>query len=314
MFVWGIEEVRRRRDRPGTLRSRHRWGRTFALGDVADLAIVPTASEITREGASRQDRRDVQRGRAQPGERRPRDRAEGARAVVQARRVPPRVPGRVRRSRGIAPAAPDGLSALSLLGVLLVIQSDFRTARLTALVFLTLPFALIGGVFGAVWGGGVLSLGSLVGFVTVLGIAARNGIMLVSHYRHLETEEGEPFGPGLVIRGVGGAARTDPDDRAGDRPGAGAAGRRRQQAGPRDRAPDGGRDPRRAGHLDPDQPLPDARALPAFAGPRPGGRDWRSGTGSRPGPEQPLVAEGSPAAQQPVTVMHGGAGPAPAAS
>ena len=46
-----------------------------------------------------------------------------------------------------------------------------------------------------------MTLGSLVGFVTVLGIAARNGIMLVSHYRHLEEEEGEPFGPGLVIRG-----------------------------------------------------------------------------------------------------------------
>jgi Cu/Ag efflux pump CusA len=49
--------------------------------------------------------------------------------------------------------------------------------------------------------GGVLSLGSLVGFVTVLGIAARNGIMLVSHYRHLEEEEGMPFGQALVIRG-----------------------------------------------------------------------------------------------------------------
>ena len=93
------------------------------------------------------------------------------------------------------------LAALSLLGVLLIIHADFRTVRLSALVFLTLPFALIGGVFGAVLGGGVLTLGSLVGFVTVLGIAARNGIMLVSHYRHLEEEEGEPFGLDLVVRG-----------------------------------------------------------------------------------------------------------------
>jgi len=55
----------------------------------------------------------------------------------------------------------------------------------------------------AVWiSGGRLSLGSLVGFVTVLGIAARNGIMLVSHYRHLEEVEGEPFGPRLVLRGA----------------------------------------------------------------------------------------------------------------
>jgi Cu/Ag efflux pump CusA len=49
--------------------------------------------------------------------------------------------------------------------------------------------------------GGVLSLGSLVGFVTVIGIAARNGIMLVSHYRHLEVEEGEKPGMDLVVRG-----------------------------------------------------------------------------------------------------------------
>jgi Cu/Ag efflux pump CusA len=48
----------------------------------------------------------------------------------------------------------------------------------------------------------VLSLGSLVGLVTVIGIAARNGIMLVSHYRHLEQEEGMPFGRELVMRGA----------------------------------------------------------------------------------------------------------------
>ena len=48
----------------------------------------------------------------------------------------------------------------------------------------------------------MLSLGSLVGLVTVIGIAARNGIMLVSHYRHLELEEGVPFGRDLVLRGA----------------------------------------------------------------------------------------------------------------
>ncbi len=48
----------------------------------------------------------------------------------------------------------------------------------------------------------MLSLGSLVGFVTALGIAARNGIMLVSHYQHLENQEGMPFGLPLVMRGA----------------------------------------------------------------------------------------------------------------
>jgi Cu/Ag efflux pump CusA len=60
----------------------------------------------------------------------------------------------------------------------------------------------VGGVIAAYLGGGVISLGSLVGFLTVLGIAARNGIMLISHYQHLEHEEGQAFGPELVLRGA----------------------------------------------------------------------------------------------------------------
>ena len=71
---------------------------------------------------------------------------------------------------------------------------------LVLLIFLTLPLALTGGVAGAFLGGGVISLGSLVGFVTVLGIAVRNGIMLVSHYRHLVEVEGEDR-RGAIVRG-----------------------------------------------------------------------------------------------------------------
>jgi Cu/Ag efflux pump CusA len=93
------------------------------------------------------------------------------------------------------------LAAMSLVGIYLLLQLDFRSWKLASLVLFTVPFALVGGVVGTILQGGVLSLGSLVGFVTVLGIAARNGIMLVSHYRHLEEVEGEEFGPALVIRG-----------------------------------------------------------------------------------------------------------------
>ncbi|MCI0380153.1 MAG: efflux RND transporter permease subunit [Gemmataceae bacterium] len=94
------------------------------------------------------------------------------------------------------------VSAFSLLGVALLLYMDFRSFRLTLLVMLTLPFALIGGVAAVYWTGGVLSLGSLIGFVTVIGIAARNGIMLVSHYRHLEVHEKTPFGRELILRGA----------------------------------------------------------------------------------------------------------------
>ncbi|MEO5814027.1 MAG: efflux RND transporter permease subunit, partial [Gemmatimonadaceae bacterium] len=91
---------------------------------------------------------------------------------------------------------------LAMAGIFLILHADFGTVRLATIIFASLPFALIGGI-AAVWlTGGVLSLGSLVGFVTVLGIAARNGIMLVSHYRHLEREEAVPFSRDMVLRGA----------------------------------------------------------------------------------------------------------------
>jgi ketosteroid isomerase-like protein len=62
--------------------------------------------------------------------------------------------------------------------------------------------ALVGGVLAAWAGGGILSLGSLVGFFTVFGIAARNGILLINHCQHLEAEEGQAFGKTLVVRGA----------------------------------------------------------------------------------------------------------------
>ena len=86
--------------------------------------------------------------------------------------------------------------------IFLLLLSSFGTLRLALLSFLTLPSALVGGLIGAYIGGGVISLGSLVGFLTIFGIAARNGIMLINHYQHLEKYEGETFGPHLILRGA----------------------------------------------------------------------------------------------------------------
>ncbi len=88
------------------------------------------------------------------------------------------------------------------IGVFLLLQASYASWRLAILSFLTLPIALVGGILAAYIGGGIITLGSLVGFLTVLGIVARNGIMLISHYQHLERFEGETFGPHLVIRGA----------------------------------------------------------------------------------------------------------------
>ncbi|CAA9236511.1 MAG: Cobalt-zinc-cadmium resistance protein CzcA; Cation efflux system protein CusA [uncultured Acidimicrobiales bacterium] len=90
----------------------------------------------------------------------------------------------------------------ALVVILLLLRASLRSWRLAVLSLFTLPIALIGGVIAAYGAGGVISLGSLVGFFTVLGIVARNGIMLISHFQHLEHEEGEPFGPALVVRGA----------------------------------------------------------------------------------------------------------------
>ncbi|HSL75938.1 MAG TPA: efflux RND transporter permease subunit, partial [Candidatus Limnocylindrales bacterium] len=88
------------------------------------------------------------------------------------------------------------------IGVFLLLQAAFGSTRLAILSFLTLPSALVGGILAAWIGTGVISLGSLVGFFTVLGIAARNGIMMINHFQHLEKYEGMEFGPALVIRGA----------------------------------------------------------------------------------------------------------------
>ncbi len=93
-------------------------------------------------------------------------------------------------------------SIIAMIAVFLLLQTSFRSTRLAALSFVLLPAALVGGVLAAYLGDGVLSLGSLVGFLTVLGIAARNGILMINHFQHLEEFEGERFGVGLVLRGA----------------------------------------------------------------------------------------------------------------
>lgn len=93
-----------------------------------------------------------------------------------------------------------GLGAALIIFILL--RVSLGSWRLASMSFLSLPVALVGGIVAAYLTGGVLSLGSLVGFLTVLGIAARNGIMLISHYQHLEQYEGETFGPHLIARGA----------------------------------------------------------------------------------------------------------------
>ena len=200
VHVWSARESRHSLDALQNMLINTPTGKTVRLSEVADVRIAPTPNSISREGGSRRidvhsnvkDRdlssvaQDVQKRLDTI------DFPIGYRAVLQ---------GEYAELK----AARDRMltySALAAVAIFLLLQVSLADWRLATMSFLTLPFALVGGILAAFPAGGVISLGSLVGFLTVLGIAARNGIMMISHFQHLERFEGETFGLSLVLRGA----------------------------------------------------------------------------------------------------------------
>ena len=175
-------------------------GGAVPLRDVADVYIAPTPNQVTREAGSR--RIDVTLNPAGRALSAVAEDVEAAIATIPfSQGYYPEVLGEyaeLQQSRQRLLIA--GL--ISVIAIFLLLHAVFDSVRTGLLIFLSLPGALIGGIAGALLGGGVLSLGSWIGFITVLGISARNGIMLISHYRHLEREEGVAFGDELVLRGA----------------------------------------------------------------------------------------------------------------
>jgi CzcA family heavy metal efflux pump len=170
------------------------------LGDVADVEFVPTPNKIKRENNSR--RLDVKanvKGR---------DLGAVAKEVderLEKMKFPvgyyPELLGEYRERQ----AAQKNLLSASIvvaIAIYLILHASLRNWRLATMILVALPAALVGGILAAFMGERVVSLGSLVGIITVLGIAARNGILLIQHYQHLEQVEKEPFGLNLVMRGA----------------------------------------------------------------------------------------------------------------
>jgi CzcA family heavy metal efflux pump len=175
-------------------------GGSIRLEQVADVRVASTPNHVDREGQSRKI--DVT---ANVSGRDLGSVASEVQKIVSQIPMPFGYRAEVLGESAERAAASKRLQAHALIAALAVfflLQASFNSWRLTILAFITLPSALIGGIVTAYLGSGVLSLGSLVGFLTVLGIAARNSIMMINHFQHLESEEGEPFGPGLVLRGA----------------------------------------------------------------------------------------------------------------
>jgi Cu/Ag efflux pump CusA len=200
VVVWGTPETRESLTSIRELLIDTPGGGHVRLGDVADVRIVPNLNVIEREAVSRH--LDVEAS--------VRDGDPVAIAAEVDRRLkeiqwPLEYHAEVLGSYADRQAARNRLLVFALaaaVGTFLLLQACCGSWRLATLAFLALPAALAGGVLAAALAGGTLLLGSLAGFLAVLGIAARQGIMLIKHCELLERHQGETFGPGLVLRGA----------------------------------------------------------------------------------------------------------------
>ncbi|MCZ6456021.1 MAG: efflux RND transporter permease subunit [Actinobacteria bacterium] len=198
--VWSTPETRNSVTSLRELLLDTNTGQHVLLGDVADVRVVSTPNEIERENVTR--RIDVL---ANVSGRDLGSAVADVEAEVDKVDFPLEYRAELLGEFQERQAAQTSLSirgVAAAIVIFLLLFASFGSFRLAALSFLTLPAALVGGVLAAYLAGGVISLGSLVGFLTVFGIAARNGIMLINHFQHLEKYEGETFGTHLVLRGA----------------------------------------------------------------------------------------------------------------
>jgi CzcA family heavy metal efflux pump len=199
VVVWGAPETRQNPDDVRNLLLDTTRGQV-ALHQVADVSMVASPDVIEREGAFR--RIDVTAKVA--------GRDQGAVLADVKRRIeaidfPLEYRAELIGEYQAKKAAEQRLlwlGAAAAVGMLLLLQACFGRWLLGALYFLTLPVALVGGVVAALVAGGTVTIGAAVGLLTVLGIAARNGILLIRRYQQLERREHEPFGLHLVVRGA----------------------------------------------------------------------------------------------------------------
>ncbi len=200
LALWTPAEARATTRSLGDLRLVSPTGAEVLLRDVADVVETPGPNLISRENVARRI---------------------AVLCNVQGRDLGSTVAD-IRKSVAMDVALPEGysiayggqfesqqsatrlllvLGLLALVGMFGVLYAHFRSVPLVVQVMLNVPFAFIGSVAALLLAGETFSVASLVGFISLTGIASRNGILMISHYIHLMTHEGVPFGRDLVVRG-----------------------------------------------------------------------------------------------------------------
>lgn len=184
----------------GALSLRNEEGMYVPLAELADLTPQTRRYMILHDGARR---RQVVTCNVQG-----RDLAGFVAEAKQAFRDV-RLPGRVYATfGGAAEAQAEARNELLLhsgiagIGILLLLATVFHHRRNLLLVLLNLPFAMVGGVLAVAMTGSSLSIGSIVGFVTLFGITMRNSVMMISHFEHLVDREGQTWSRETAVRGA----------------------------------------------------------------------------------------------------------------
>lgn len=199
VVVWGAPEIRKSLSNISELMIEAPDGKQVPLGELADVRIVPAPVVIRRDSVSRFI--DVTAGI------RSRDYdsvSADIKKEIKSVKFPLEYHAEVLGGSALRQATRQqlGIVVAVAIGIFLLLQASFGSWRLAFIVFLSLPIALTGGILAAFLGGGILSLGSLMGFLAILGIGIRSNIMLISRYQHLEKNEGEKPGSRLVVRGT----------------------------------------------------------------------------------------------------------------
>jgi Cu/Ag efflux pump CusA len=171
------------------------------LSKVAELRLIPTPSVVRREGNSRwMDVEAFVQGRELSAI--AKDVHERLKGIQFPLEYHPELLGEYNQAQA-SQGYLSGFGIAAALGVFLLLQAAFRSWRLAILTTLSLGVALLGGAIGVLLLGGVVSKLTLVGFLALLGIAARQQIALIQQYQHLEQHEGVGFGLELIKRGSG---------------------------------------------------------------------------------------------------------------